>query len=109
MNNTTPALKDLRKIELSLSTGDSADYTDGCITVNIQARKDSMIKEGRFTCFVYTDNYSPMCNSNVSYKFNRESSINVSIAMLSFHIWSPGNTFFCSAIRTMGLLHVAGS
>ena len=52
--NGTPAMKDIRKIELSLSTSDSADYTDGCIIVNIQARKGSLIKEGRFKCFVYT-------------------------------------------------------
>ena len=90
---STPALKDIRKIELSLSTSESADYTDGCIIVNIQARKGSMIKEGRFTCFVYTDDYSPMCNSDVSYKFNRESNINVSIVMLSFRIWLPGKYF----------------
>ena len=83
-------MKDIRKIELSLSTSESADYTDGCIIVNIQARKGSMIKEGRFTCFVYTDDYSPMCNSDVTYKFNRENSINVSIVMLSFRIWLPG-------------------
>lgn len=41
----TSALKDIRKIELSLSTSDIADYTDGCIIVSIQARKGSMIKE----------------------------------------------------------------
>ena len=91
--NGTPAMKDIRKIELSLSTSDSADYTDGCIIVNIQARKGSMIKEGRFKCFVYTGNYSPMCNSEVTYKFNRENSINVSIVMLSFRIWLPGSYF----------------
>ena len=59
-------MEDIRKIELSLSTSDAADYTDGCIIVNIQARKGSMIKEGRFTCFVYSDDYSPMCNSDVT-------------------------------------------
>ena len=101
---TTPALKDIRKIELSLSTSDSADYTDGCIIVNIQARKGSMIKEGRFTCFVYTDNYSPMCNSDVSYKFNRENSINVSIVMLSFRIWLPGKYFLLLRDKNNGAL-----
>ena len=100
----TPALKDIRKIELSLSTSDSADYTDGCIIVNIQARKGSMIKEGRFTCFIYTDDYSPMCNSDVSYKFNRENSINVSIVMLSFRIWLPGKYFLLIRDKTNGAL-----
>ena len=98
------SLKDIRKIELSLSTSDIADYTDGCIIVNIQARKGSMIKEGRFTCFVYSDDYSPMCNSDVTYKFNRENSINVSIVMLSFRIWLPGKYFLLLRDRNNGAL-----
>ena len=101
---STPALKDIREIELSLSTSDIADYTDGCIIVCIQARKGSMIKEGRFTCFVYTDDYSPMCNSDVTYKFNRENSINVSIVMLSFRIWLPGKYFLLIRDKNNGSL-----
>ena len=31
----TPYMNDIRKIELSLSTSDSADYTDGCIIEQI--------------------------------------------------------------------------
>ena len=98
------SLKDIRKIELSLSTSDIADYTDGCIIVNIQARKGSMIKEGRFTCFVYSDDYSPMCNSDVTYRFNRENSISVSIVMLSFRIWLPGKYFLLLRDRNNGAL-----
>ena len=100
----TSALKDIRKIELSLSTSDEADYTDGCIIVSIQARKGSMIKEGRFACFVYSDDYSPMCNSDVTYRFNRENSINVSIVMLSFRIWLPGKYFLLLRDRNNGAL-----
>ena len=100
----TSALKDIRKIELSLSTSDIADYTDGCIIVSIQARKGSMIKEGRFTCFVYSDDYSPMCNSDVTYKFNRKNSISVSIVMLSFRIWLPGNYFLLIRDKNNGSL-----
>ena len=97
-------MKDIRKIDLSLSTSESVDYTDGCIIVNIQARKGTMIKEGRFTCFVYTDDYSPMCNSDVTYKFNRENSINVSISMLSFRIWLPGKYFLLLRDKNNGSL-----
>ena len=100
----TSTLKDIRKIELSLSTSDEADYTDGCIIVSIQARKGSMIKEGRFACFVYSDDYSPMCNSDVTYKFNRENSISVSIVMLSFRIWLPGKYFILLRDRNNGAL-----
>ena len=102
--SNTSALKDIRKIELSLSTCDSAAYTDGSIIVNIQARKGSLIKEGRFTCFVYTNDYSPMCNSDITYKFNRENSINVSIMMHSFRIWLPGNYFLLLRDKTNGTL-----
>ena len=101
---STPTLKDIRRIELSLSTSDEADYTDGCIIVNIQARKGSMIKEGRFTCFVYSDDYSPMCNSDITYKFNRENNINVSIVMLSFRIWLPGKYFLLVRDKNNGAL-----
>ncbi len=97
-------MEDIRKIELSLSTSDIADYTDGCIIVNIQAKKGSMIKEGRFTSFVYTDDYFPMCNSDVTYKFNRENSINVSIVMLSFRIWLPGRYFLLLRDKNNGAL-----
>ncbi len=100
----TSPLKDIRKIELSLSTSDEADYTDGCIIVSIQARKGSMIKEGRFACFVYSDDYSPMCNSDVTYRFNRENSISVSIVMLSFRIWLPGKYFILLRDRNNGAL-----
>ena len=106
LDNTiiTPALKDIRTIEISLSTDNPSAYTDGAIAVNIQARKGALIKEGRFTCFVYTDNYSPMCNSDVTYKFNRESSNKGSIIMLSFRIWLPGNYFLLVRDKTSGSL-----
>ena len=100
----SPTLKDIRKIEISLSTDNPSDYTDGCIIVNIQARKGSLIKEDRFTCFVYTGDYSPMCNSDITYKFNRENSINVSIVMLSFRIWLPGKYFLLVRDKTNGSL-----
>ena len=100
----TPALKDIRKIEISLATDNPSVYTDGAIVVSIQGRKGSLIKEGRFACFIYTDDYSPMCNSDVTYRFNRENSINVSIVMLSFRIWLPGNYFLLLRDRTNGSL-----
>jgi len=101
---TTPALKDIRNVELWISTNDTSDYTDGCITVNIQGRKGSLIKEGRFTCFVYTDDYSPMCNSDITYRFERENSCNVRIVMLSFRIWLPGKYFLLLRDKNNGAL-----
>ena len=97
-------MKDIRLFELTLSTDNPATYTDGSIVVNIQARKGALIKEGRFSCFVYTDDYSPMCNSYATYRFNREASNKVSIVMLSFRIWLPGNYFLLVRDHTDGSL-----
>ena len=83
-------MKDICKIEVSLSTSSSAVYTDGDIIVNIQARKGSLIKDGRFTCFIYTNHYFPMCNSDVTGNIKHENIMNASITMHSFHIWLPG-------------------
>lgn len=103
-NIITKNLKDIRLIKLSLSTSNSNAYTDGPIAVNIQLRKGALIKEGRFSCYVYTEGYSPMCNSDATYKFNREASNKASIVMLSFRIWLPGNYFLLVRDKTNGSL-----
>ena len=103
-NIITKNLKDIRLIKLSLSTSNSTAYTDGSMAVNIQLRKGALIKEGRFSCYVYTEDYSPMCNSDATYKFDREASNKASIIMLSFRIWLPGNYFLLVRDKTNGLL-----
>lgn len=103
-NIITKNLKDIRLIKLSLSTSNSNAYTDGSIAVNIQLRKGALIKEGRFSCYVYTEDYSPMCNSDATYKFDREASNKASIIMLSFRIWLPGNYFLLVRDKTNGSL-----
>ena len=103
-NIITKNLKDIRLIKLSLSTSNSTAYTDGSIAVNIQLRKGALIKEGRFSCYVYTEDYSPMCNSDATYKFDREASNKASIVMLSFRIWLPGNYFLLVRDKTNGSL-----
>lgn len=103
-NIITKNLKDIRLIKLSLSTSNSTAYTDGSMAVNIQLRKGALIKEGRFSCYVYTEDYSPMCNSEATYKFDREASNKASIVMLSFRIWLPGNYFLLVRDKTNGSL-----
>jgi len=103
-NIVTKKLKDIRLIKLSLSTSNSTAYTDGSMAVNIQLRKGALIKEGRFSCYVYTEYYSPMCNSEATYKFDREASNKASIIMLSFRIWLPGNYFLLVRDKTNGSL-----
>ena len=103
-NIITKNLKDIRLIKLSLSTSNSTAYTDGSMAVNIQLRKGALIKEGRFSFYVYTEDYSPMCNSDATYKFDREASNKASIIMLSFRIWLPGNYFLLVRDKTNGSL-----
>lgn len=45
-----------------------------------------------------------MCNSDATYKFDREASNKASIAMLSFRIWLPGNYFLLVRDKTNGSL-----
>lgn len=97
-------MKDIRLIKISLSTGNSSTYTDGSIAVNIKVRKGALMKEGRFSCFIYTDDYSPMCNSYATYDFERETSNEGSIVMHSCRIWLPGNYFLLVRHNTNGTL-----
>ncbi len=103
-NIITTTLKDIRLIKLSLSTGNSTAYTDGSIAVNIQLRNGALIKEGRFSCYIYTEDYSPMCNSDVTYKFDSEANNKASIVMRSFRIWLPGHYFLLVRDKTNGAL-----
>jgi len=103
-NMVITTLKEIRLIKLSLSNGNPTAYTDGAITVNIQTRKGAMIKESRFACFIYTDDFFPMCNSDVTYMFNREASNAISIVMSSFHIWVPGKYFLMVRDQSNGSL-----
>lgn len=92
-NPTTKTSEDIKSIQLSLATYTTAAYTDGEITVNIQTGKGARINEKRFSCFVYTDTYFPMCDSSLLCEFNREGRNRVSITMLSFSVWLPGKYF----------------
>jgi AAA+ superfamily predicted ATPase len=90
---TTPMSKDIREITMTLSLPSMVKpfYAEGILNVNILARKGALIKENRFTCFVYSEDYFPMCNSEETGLFSRHSSNQVRIEMHSMHIWLPGN------------------
>jgi len=103
-NIITTTLKDIRLIKLSLPAGNSTVFTDGAIAVKIQTRKGTLIKDGRFSCYIYTEDYSPMCNSDVNYKFDSEAYNKASIVMRSFRIWLPGHYFLLVRDKTNGAL-----
>lgn len=103
-NIITTTLKDIRLIKLSLPAGNSTAYTDGAIAVKIQTRKGTLIKEDRFSCYIYTEDYSPMCNSDVTCKFDSEANNKASIVMRSLRIWLPGHYFLLVRDKTNGAL-----
>jgi len=84
-------LKDISNISLTLSAKNLSIYTDGSVTVNIKAKSGSYIKKDRFSCFIYTDDYYPICNSDESGKQLPINGGCIDIEIQSHKIWLPGN------------------
>ena len=61
-------MKDNLIISLTLSATNRSIYTDGSVTVTLKSQGGSYIKKDRFSCFIYTDDYYPICNSDESGK-----------------------------------------
>ena len=84
-------MKDISSISLTLSAKDLSIYTDGSVTVNIKAKSGSYIKKDRFSCFIYTDDYYPICNSDESGKQLPINGGCIDIEIQSHKIWLPGD------------------
>ena len=84
-------MKDISNISLTLSAKNLSIYTDGSVTVNIKAKSGSYIKKDRFSCFIYTDDYYPICNSDESGKQLPINGGCIDIEIQSHKIWLPGN------------------
>lgn len=84
-------MKDNTKITLTLSATPKALCSDGPVTVGIQTKRDTSLSEKRFTCFIYSDNYYPMCNSEETGKCKRHRDNRIGIEIQCQNIWLPGN------------------
>ena len=84
-------MKDISCISLTLSAKNLSIYTDGSVTVNIKAKSGSYIKKDRFSCFIYTDDYYPICNSDESGKQLPINGGCIDIEIQSHKIWLPGD------------------
>ena len=84
-------MKDISSISLTLSAKNFSIYTDGSVTVNIKAKSGSYIKKDRFSCFIYTDDYYPICNSDESGKQLPINGGCIDIEIQSHKIWLPGD------------------
>lgn len=59
--------------------------------MNIKAKSGSYIKKDRFSCFIYTDDYYPICNSDESGKQLPINGGCIDIEIQSHKIWLPGD------------------
>lgn len=84
-------MKDISSISLTLSAKNLSIYTDGSVIVNIKAKSGSYIKKDRFSCFIYTDDYYPICNSDESGKQLPINGGCIDIEIQSHKIWLPGD------------------
>ena len=84
-------MKDISSISLTLSAKNLSIYTDGSVIVNIKAKSGSYIKKDRFSCFIYTDDYYPICNSDESGKQLPINGGCINIEIQSHKIWLPGD------------------
>ena len=84
-------MKDISNISLTLSAKNLSIYTDGSVTVNIKAKSGSYIKKDRFSCFIYTDDYYPICNSDESGKQLPINGGCIDIEIQSHKICLPGD------------------
>lgn len=84
-------MKDISNISLTLSAKNLSIYSDGSVTVNIKAKSGSYIKKDRFSCFIYTDDYYPICNSDESGKQLPINGGCIDIEIQSHKIWLPGD------------------
>lgn len=90
---TNITLKDISKITLKLSANAKCAYTDGPITISFLTKKGATVKDKRFTCFIYSEDYYPMCNSESSGKYTRRGANHFNIEILCQNIWLPGHYF----------------
>lgn len=84
-------MKGISNISLTLSAKNLSIYTDGSVTVNIKAKSGSYIKKDSFSCFIYTDDYYPICNSDESGKQLPINGGCIDIEIQSHKIWLPGD------------------
>lgn len=83
-------MKDIASISLTLSAKNRPIFTDGSTTVNIKAGSGSYVKKDRFACFIYTEDYFPMCNSDESGEQILRNGVTIDIEIQCKKIWLPG-------------------
>ena len=72
-----------------LGDHDKRCYRNGSATVRIATTDDVLPDPERFKCYVYTEDYYPMCSSSVNCNVHRDDN-ELTYEMSCSHIWLPG-------------------
>ena len=83
-------IDDVTSIDVEVMPGcEKGVYCEGPVAVTLRARSGAELKNHRFTCYVYTDTYYPMCASDVDCE-EKHSKRKAYYEIPSLNIWLPG-------------------
>ncbi len=83
-------IDDVTSISVEVMPGcEKGVYCEGPVAVTLRARSGAALRNHRFSCYVYTDTYYPMCASDASCE-EKHSKRKASYEIPSMNIWLPG-------------------
>ena len=86
-------IDDVTSISVEVMPGcEKGVYCEGPVAVTLRARSGAALRNHRFSCYVYTDTYYPMCASDASEADCEEKHTKrkASYVFSSLNIWLPG-------------------
>ena len=83
-------IDDVTSIDVEVMPGcEKGVYGEGPVAVTLRARSGAELRNHRFTCYVYTDTYYPMCASDAGCE-EKHTKRKASYEIPSLNIWLPG-------------------
>ena len=85
-------LEDVSVVELELMI-DHDYYSDATMKVTLNSNTDSLTRKNRFSCFVFTKDFIPVCDSNGNTNNKSIKHKKITIDIPCSQIWLPGDYF----------------
>ena len=83
--------EDLSSIQVEvLEKHEKGNCCDGPVTVSFKAKRGVHLQQHRFKCYVYTEDYYPMCNSETEAEIRRGRDNTMKMEIPCQKIWLPG-------------------
>ena len=106
-NSNASALNDITQMTLTLSAANKGLYTEGPVTISIQAKRGTPVSTKRFSCFIYANDYYLMCESTKTGVCERKGGNRYEIEIPCTHVWLPGEyVLMVRDNREMGLARI---